>query len=166
MSRPLRYIPQQCSLVLVCNGVQDPGNLGTLIRAAAGAGADGVVLTDGCADAWGLKSLRSGMGSQLRVPVVSNVSCEEVIEMLRVRQMTMFVADGSGQSSYADVDWNQRVALVIGSEANGPSVEIMQVANEIVHVPMANNVDSLNAAVAGAVMLFEASRQRRAALKT
>lgn len=132
------------------------------MRAAAGAGVDGVMLTSGCVDAWGLKAIRSGMGAQLRLPVVSNLACSEVLDMLEKRNVLIYVADSSGDASYSEVDWNQAVALVIGSEANGPSVEMLQNATKIVRVPMANHVESLNAAVAGAVMLFEASRQRDA----
>lgn len=160
ISRPTRPLPRNASLVLVCDGVQDPGNIGTLVRAAAGAGAEGVLLTTGCADAWGLKALRAGMGAQLRIPVLPNLDWDEAERLLVDRSMDIRVADGGGREPYAGVDWTVPAALVVGSEANGPSLAALKAANVKVAVPMANGVESLNAAVAGAVILFEASRQR------
>ncbi len=165
LARPKRPLNVAATLVLVCDGVQDPGNVGTLVRAAAGAGAHGVLLTTGCADAWGLKALRSGMGAQLRLPILTNLNWTQAARLLEERSMTVCVADGGVATGYTDFDWTKPAALVVGSEANGPSAEALQAGSVAVSVPMANEVESLNAAVAGAVILFEASRQRRVARK-
>lgn len=153
--------------------MRDPGNVGTLLRAAAGAGADGVVLAPGCADPWGLKALRAGMGAQLRMPMLTGVAWPE-IEALLVADLgcSVCVADGDDAGGaegafvrrssvgYADHDWTGPSALVVGSEADGPSAEARAMATTRVSIPMANGMESLNAGVAGAVILFEASRQR------
>lgn len=153
--------------------MRDPGNVGTLLRAAAGAGADGVLLTPGCADPWGLKALRAGMGAQLRMPVVCGVGWPAIDALLRADLgCAVCVADGDDAGSarpaadrrpsvgYAQHDWTAPSALVVGSEADGPSAEAHALASARVSIPMANGMESLNAGVAGAVILFEASRQR------
>jgi RNA methyltransferase, TrmH family len=153
--------------------VRDPGNIGTLLRAAAGAGADGVILTPGCADPWGLKALRAGMGAQLRMPMLTSASWPDIEALLR-RDLgcEVCVADGDDAGSlhagferkpavsYTKYDWRGPRALVVGSEADGASAEAHALASARVSIPMANGMESLNAAVAGAVVLFEASRQR------
>lgn len=166
-------MPPAAELVLICDRVGDPGNVGTLVRAAAGAGADAVVLAPGCADAWGPKALRAGMGSQMRVPVFG-WSWEETGAFLKERGFRVCVADGEGAEGggeiarkeavgYAGVNWTQKNALIIGSEADGPGEEAHALADCRVSIPLASGTESLNAAVAGAVILFEASRQRAAA---
>lgn len=163
--------------VLVCDAVRDPGNVGTLLRAAAGAGVDGAILTAGCADAWGLKALRAGMGAQLRLPVLTGVDWPTIGTLLRDEfGCDVCVADGEDASPrggeaarvrrpavhYTKHDWVRSSALVVGSEADGPSAEAHALATTRVSIPLANGTESLNAAVAGSVILFEASRQRAA----
>lgn len=161
------------SKVLVCDSVHDPGNIGTLLRSAAGANVDGVILTSGCADVWSLKALRAGMGAQLRLPVKADVEWPVVADLLQSKfECAVCVADGDMSDSapeagnalrtlnYSDYDWTKKSALVIGSEADGPSVSAMKLASCKVSIPLARNVESLNAATAGAVILFEAIRQR------
>lgn len=177
---------------MVCDSVQDPGNVGTLLRAAAGAGVHGVILSAGCADAWGLKALRAGMGAQLRLPVLTECAWPDIRQVLLERYgCTVCVADGDSEGDsqgdskgdgddgaiealqapdvsrrkaveYWRHDWTQASALIVGSEGGGPCPEAHEIASTRVSIPMANGTESLNAAVAGAVILFEASRQRAA----
>ncbi len=159
IARPSFTLPKAGSLVLLLDSVQDPGNTGTLVRAAAGAGADAVLLTRGCADVWANKTLRAGMGAQLRIPTLSSVSWDDVDRL----NMRVCVADGGEASvDYSKVDWTIPSVLVVGSEAKGPSEEARRRADKVVRIPMHNQVESLNAAVAGSVILFEAMRQKSA----
>lgn len=179
IERPVHArIAESASFVLLCDGVKDPGNVGTLLRAAAGAGADAVVFAPGCADPWGLKALRAGMGAQLRISIHDDLDWDGIADLL-VRDLHLRVCVASGAEdtrttggiadasrlgkplSFEDYPWRERFALIIGSEADGPCKRAFDIATDIVTIPMANNVESLNAATAGAVLLFQASAARR-----
>jgi TrmH family RNA methyltransferase len=151
-------IPSMASLVLVLDGVSDPGNAGTLLRSAEAAGAGGVVFTTSSVDPYHEKVVRSAMGTHFRLPVWRDASMEEF--KVRFSSHRLYVADLSGARSYDQVDWQESSALIIGGEANGASLEAKQ-SSEGIFIPMAGNTESLNAGVAGAVILFEAARQRR-----
>lgn len=160
--KPEQKLPEQASLMLICDEVRDPGNVGTLMRSAAGAGVEVVALTDGSADAWGVKALRAGMGAQLRLCVLSGVDWEMLSKYVTEGGICVHVASAAENAvCYTDVDWTKPSALVIGSEADGPSASAVSVASSVVQIPMDGGVESLNAAMAGSVMLFEARRQRR-----
>lgn len=161
-SKPKRKLPEQVSLMLICDKVRDPGNVGTLIRSAAGAGVEVIALTEGSADAWGLKALRAGMGAQLRLCILSGVDWETLTDYVVKREIRLHVASaGEGSVCYTDVDWTKPSGLVIGSESEGPSSSAAKIADSIVQIPMNGGVESLNAAMAGSIILFEARRQRR-----
>lgn len=148
-------------LVLVLDGVGDPGNAGTLLRSAAGAGAGLVLFGPETVDAFSPKVLRAGMGSHFRIPVRQGATWAEVARQWGAERQ-LFVADAEAPVYYDAVDWRQPSALIIGSEAHGPSPEALALAQPIA-IPMQGAVESLNAGVAGSVILFEAARQRRAA---
>ncbi|KAJ8903388.1 hypothetical protein NDN08_004496 [Rhodosorus marinus] len=153
--------PAQPSLVLALDRLSDPGNVGTLIRTAAGAGAHAVFLTKGSADPFGLKTLRAGMGAQFRIPVLPNWEWSDIESYSRERGLALIVADGSGDVRHYSYDWKEPSMLVVGAEADGPSEEVLKSADCCVSIPLAeDSAESLNAAVAGAVILFEAQRQR------
>src|SRR4051812_24410198 len=146
-------------LVLVLDRLRDPGNLGTLLRSAAGAGVTGVYLTPESVDPWNPKVVRAGMGAHFRVPVFP-LDAQRSVELqssLPVRA----VAQASAARTYDTIDWTGPVALVIGGETEGVSPALGRWATDEVSIPLQGGVESLNAAVAGAVMLFEAARQRR-----
>jgi TrmH family RNA methyltransferase len=153
------------SLVLVVDGVRDPGNVGTLIRTAAAAGCAAVVTTAGAADAFSPKVVRAAMGMHFHVPVVADVSWDWLGPALSVLP-AIYGTDMAGAVPYDGVDWNVGAALVIGHEDHGLSDEARAWCRTTVAIPMAPGVESLNAAVSGAVILFEATRQRRAARRT
>jgi TrmH family RNA methyltransferase len=147
-------------LVLVLDRLRDPGNLGTLLRAAAGAGVNAVYLSPATVDPWNPKVVRAGMGAHFRIPLLPLDS--ETQESLRERLPRRVIASATATRPYDAVDWTGPAALVVGGEAEGVSPEMEAWGTEQVGIPLAHDVESLNAAVAGAVILFEAARQRRA----
>ncbi len=154
---------QQPVLLLVADRLQDPGNLGTVIRSAAASGAGGVVLLPGTVDATNPKALRAAMGAYFRLPVVE-VGFPELLAMLRNNGTRLLSTAGGGTAvPYDQVDWRRPAAVVIGNEGAGVAADIMAAADGAVTVPMAAGVESLNAAVAMSVIFFEAARQRRVA---
>ena len=148
-------------LILVAAGLQDPGNLGTLIRSAEAFGATGVVTTPGTVSAWNQKALRASAGSLFRVPVVS-VGLEELTG-LKVQGLVLMAAvaeDSYGAVEAQDALFVGASALLIGNEGAGLSEELLGMADIRVTIPCPGRVESLNAAVAGSLLLYEASRQR------
>lgn len=147
------------TLALVLDGVQDPGNVGTLLRSAEAAGADLVICLCGTADVWSPKVVRAGMGAHFRLPLLVDVQWNDVATHV-APLTTIYAATQTAPQTYDQVDWRQAVALVVGNEANGVSTDTLACAQQIT-IPMQGAVESLNAAIAGSVMLFEAARQRR-----
>jgi TrmH family RNA methyltransferase len=159
-------LPAGARLVLVLDNVGDPGNVGTLVRGAAGFGADAVVTLGGCADAWSPKALRSAMGGTFRIPIVEADEWPALRAALEAARLGIFAADGAADAAdYAALDWRAPCALVIGSEAHGLSAavraDVAAGAIGAVAIPMAASLESLNAAMAGTVLLAECARQRR-----
>lgn len=152
---PTPYLPRQPRSVLILDNVREPGNVGGLLRTAAAAGTELVILSPGCADPYNNKVLRSGMGAHFRIPVVE-ATWEEIVGYCEPLQV--YLAAGDGEVSYDQVNWRERWALVIGSEAHGISSAI---SGTRIRIPMAAATESLNAMVAAAVILFEAQRQLR-----
>lgn len=153
-------------LILIAAGLQDPGNMGTLVRSAEAFGASGVLATPGTVSAWNQKALRASVGSVFRVPVVA-VALEDVAA-LKARGVRLLAAVGTdeyGTKAAQDVDFTGACAVMIGNEGAGLAAEWMDVANERVTIPCPGAVESLNAAVAGSLLLYEASRQRASAKK-
>ncbi len=159
--QPRHPLPPSPWMVLVLDGLQDPGNAGTLIRSAAAAGADGVLFGPGSVDPYNEKVLRAAMGAHFRLPVLSLDRWESLWELL-ASPRPLYIADPAGHAVYDRVDWTQPGVLVVGGEAHGPSAPVRAMGIPVA-IPMARNTESLNAAVAGSVILFEAARQRRRA---
>jgi TrmH family RNA methyltransferase len=150
------------ALILVAVGLQDPGNLGTLVRSAEAFGATGVLTTPGTVGAWNQKALRASVGSVFRVPVVAVDASE--IEGLKRRGVRLIAAVGvedAGVVAAPEMDFTAACALMIGNEGNGLAAEWMEMCDAQVTIPCPGAVESLNAAVAGSLLLYEASRQRR-----
>ena len=146
-------------LSLIVDGLQDPGNLGTLLRSAAAAGVDQVILLPGVTDPWAPKVMRAGMGAHYRVAIRQGRDLAQASEWLGTCQL--FLADASAPVSYAAVDWTPPSALIVGGEAHGAAAARHWPGVRTVAIPMSAQVESLNAAVAASVILFEALRQRR-----
>lgn len=147
-------------LVVVAAGVRDPGNLGSLLRTAEAAGATGLLTLRGGADPFRDKAVRGAMGSVFRLPVRHGLEAAAIVDFARRHQLRLVVADGGGNRSPAEADLRGPTALVIGAEAAGVPAELLAAADDLVRIPLRPPVDSLNAAVAAGVLLFEAQRQR------
>jgi len=150
-------------LVLVAAGVQNPGNVGALVRTAEAAGATGAYLAAGCADPFSWKALRGSMGSAFRLPVVRGLEVKEALARVRQRGLTVIAAATGGETPYEDVDLTGPAAILVGSEGSGLAPDWERAADRRVRIPMAPPVESLNVGVAAALLLFEAARQRRKA---
>ena len=149
------------SLILVAAGLQDPGNLGTLVRSAEAFGASGVLTTPGTVSAWNQKALRASVGSVFRMPVVGVTVTE--IEGLKGRGIRLIAAVGAddfGVIEAQEMDFTSACALMIGSEGAGLAAEWIEMCDARVTIPYPGPVESLNAAVAGSLLLYEANRQR------
>lgn len=147
--------------LLVLDNLQDPGNLGTIVRAAEAAGVTGIIMSRDCVDIYNPKTIRSTMGSVFRVPFAYAENLSEVILELRERQIKCYAAHLEGACAYDRVDYRGGSAFLIGNEGNGLRKEIAGCADQYVKIPMCGQVESLNAAVAASVLMFEAARQRR-----
>jgi len=152
-----RHIP----LVLGVDAVQDPGNLGTMLRSAEAAGATGVVALRGCVDPFGPKTLRGSMGSAFRLPICSDLGSEELMAACASNSLRPVATSAEGELSYTDFDWSQPTLLILGNEGSGVSRELMDQCSQRIRIPLCPPVESLNVASAAAVILFEAARQRR-----
>jgi RNA methyltransferase, TrmH family len=149
------------SLIVVLAGIQDPGNLGTIIRSAEAFGADGVICLPGTVNAWNPKAMRSSAGSVFRLPVLS-VGEDEMLKQLRGYGVRVLAATVQGAQPADLVDLAEPIALVIGNEGNGVPADLTTKADGVVTIPCPGPVESLNAAVAASVLLYEAARQRSA----
>jgi TrmH family RNA methyltransferase len=149
--------PPGPSLSLVVDGLRDPGNLGTILRSANAAGVEQVILAPKTVDPYNPKVVRGAMGAHFRLPIVA-LSWPEIVETLASVQVLL--ADARAKRAYYEVNWTQPSALIIGGEAYGASQEAMELATATIAIPMHGGAESLNAAVAASVILFEAARQR------
>lgn len=152
------------SLLIIAAGLQDPGNLGTLIRSAEAFGATAVLTTPGTVSQWNQKALRASSGSVFRVPVVAITSAD--IPAWKSRGLRIFAAvadDPANQNAVplANAALTEPCALMIGNEGAGLSADLLALADERISIPMPGPVESLNAAIAGSLLLYEASRQRQ-----
>lgn len=148
-------------LIVVLAGIQDPGNLGTIIRSAEAFGAAGVVCLPGTVNAWNPKAVRASAGSVFRLPVLS-VGEEEMLEQLRDARVRVLATTAGGAQPADLTDLAEPVALVIGNEGNGVPMDLAAKAHGAITIPCPGPVESLNAAVAASVLLYEAARQRSA----
>jgi len=148
-------------LVLVAVGIQNPGNVGALLRVAEAAGATGAYLAEGCADPFAWKALRGSMGSAFRLPHARRIAAREALARLGDRGIATFAATSAAGERYDQVDLTRPVALVVGSEGAGLHEDLLARASARVTIPMRGAVESLNVAVAAGILLFEAARQRR-----
>lgn len=147
--------------LLVLERIQDPGNLGTMIRAGEGAGVTGVIMDQDTVDIYNPKVIRSTMGSIYRVPFLYVSDLKESINLLKQQSIQIYAAHLNGNLNYDQVDYQCAAGFLIGNEANGLSPEITDLADCLVRIPMAGQVESLNAAIAASILIYEVARQRR-----
>ena len=151
--------------VVVLSEIQDPGNVGTILRSAEAFGATGVVATRGTADPWSPKAIRASAGSALRLPLLRGMAIPALIAQLRLHQIKIY-STGAGRSKGAvDIESVPRSpsAIFIGNEGAGLPAEVLNAADGILSIPLASTVESLNAGVAASILLYEISRIRRKA---
>lgn len=148
-------------LLLVLDNLQDPGNLGTIVRTAEGAGVTGIIMSRDCVDIYNPKTIRSTMGSIYRMPFVYEENLVDAISKLKEKNILTYAAHLEGTCSYDEADYLEGSAFFIGNEGNGLRKEVADCANQYIKIPMCGEVESLNAAIAASVLMFEAARQRR-----
>lgn len=156
---PALALPSIPTLTLLLDQVREPGNAGALVRAAEAAGVEQVIFGPGTVDPFNDKVLRAAMGAHFRLPLVACADWECVVRRLPPGQ-PLYLADGHATLHYDQVDWRQPSVLAVGSEASGATAAVRALATPVA-IPMCGRTESLNAAIAGAVILFEAARQRR-----
>jgi len=155
---PASSLPRPLTWTLVLDGLRDPGNLGTILRSALAAGVEWVATTPGTVDVYSPKVVRAGMGAHFRLSLSVDQPWHTLAETLA--GMSVLLADAHEGSPYWEVDWRRPTALVVGGEAEGAAPAASRLAAGHVMIPMRQDVESLNAAVAASVLLFEAVRQR------
>lgn len=146
---------------LVLENLQDPGNMGTIFRTAEGAGVDGIFLSKDCVDLYNPKVIRSTMGSIYRMPFLYVDSVTDIVEELKKKKIRVFAAHLKGKNSYDGEDYLSGTAFMIGNEGNGLTDELASKADCYVKIPMQGKVESLNAAMAAGILMYEVNRQRR-----
>lgn len=149
-----------CPLLMVLENLQDPGNLGTIIRTGEGAGVTGVILGAGTVDVYNPKTIRATMGSVYRVPFAYSEDLASLVGRMRERGIRTYAARLDGRMLYGGFSFRQGTAFLIGSEGSGLTRALSDAADEYLRIPMSGQVESLNAAVAAALLMYEARRQR------
>ncbi len=152
---PFKTVP----LLVVCDGISDPGNIGTIIRACDAAGADAVLLTPGTCDAFMPKAVRASAGSILTIPVLS-ASVAELLSFLEERRMRLYAADVHASQSLYETDFRVPAAIAFGNEAHGIGAELLKKADLRFRIPVIGRAESLNVAMAASISVYEAVRQR------
>lgn len=145
---------------LLLENLQDPGNLGTIVRTGEGAGVRGIIMTADTVDIFNPKTIRSTMGSVYRVPFIYVETLTEVVEKMKEKNIPVYAAHLKGQKNYYEFDYRKGCAFLIGNEGNGLKKETADLADDYLKIPMQGQVESLNAAIAASVLMYEAYRQR------
>lgn len=153
--------PGKTAHLMILETIQDPGNLGTIVRAGEGAGITGIIMDANTADIYNPKVIRSTMGSAYRVPFVYVEDLKETLLQLKEKGIHLYAAHLNGRNNYDREDYTGNIGFLIGNEASGLSEEIAAMADTYIKIPMLGEVESLNAAVAASVLMFETARQRR-----
>lgn len=154
-------LPADLNFILICDAIQDPGNLGTIFRTADAANVQAVLVAPKSADIYSPKVIRSGMGAHFHLPI-RQVDWEKINEICKLptNPLNVYVANANALLSCWEADLRQPYALVVGSEAHGPGQEALQLADHAIKIPMPGNSESLNAAIATSIIIFETIRQR------
>ena len=147
--------------LLCLENIQDPGNLGTMFRTAEGAGMSGVVLSSGCVDLFNPKVVRSTMGAMFRVPFYICESMSEEMKQLQNQSFHFYAAHLQGKKNFREETYDGRIGILIGNEANGLSDEVTALADKKVIIPMEGELESLNAAVSAALLMYEVQRNKQ-----
>lgn len=159
------YAPSESGLILILNGVSDPGNLGTIIRSSAAAGVSAILMEEGCVDLYNPKVIRSTMGAVAKIPIFQGLTHEKILSFLDKYQITAYIADMTKAISYDELPTDRLVAVVLGNEGHGISDDWRSLGLFGVMIPMDNGVESLNVAMAAGIIAFDYQRKLRKNLK-
>lgn len=146
---------------ILLEDIQDPGNLGTIIRCGEGAGVEGIILTGNTADLYNPKTIRATMGSVYRMPVFVTESIAQTVETMKEQGFAVYAAHLCANKDYDAISYEGKHAFLIGNEGNGLKEETAQLATEYIRIPMEGRVESLNAAIASSLLMYESYRHRR-----
>lgn len=149
-------------LLVILHGINNPVNVGAILRTAEAAGATGVITTKGTADPFSPKSLRGAMGSAFRLPIWAEAQYENAVAWCRAQNIQTVSSDAGAKVGYLEFDWQKPTALIMGAESAGLTAQELAVADSSVSIPMQSATESLNVAVAAGILLYEANRQRAA----
>ncbi len=153
--------PDKPDFILILDAIRDPGNVGTILRTASAAGVNAVLMAPETADPFSPKVLRAGMGAQLKLPVRQS-SWEQISSLIRIQPgMRTLLADTGDRTSLWDENLTGAIALIVSNEANGPSPAARDLSDSIISIPMPGEAESLNAAIAASLLIYEVVRQRR-----
>ena len=150
---------EEKQIFLVLDGLSDPGNMGTIIRTAEGAGVSGIIMNKECVDIYNPKVTRSTMGSVFRVPFIIEETLNEAIELLKNSGVVTYAAHLNGSEYFSQDNLSGSVAIFIGNEARGLSENVSNMADKLIKIPMEGKLESLNASVAAAILMYEAKRK-------
>ncbi|BBB92837.1 MAG TPA: RNA methyltransferase [Methylomusa anaerophila] len=148
-------------LLVILDGVQDPGNAGTIIRTADAAGCTGVVMLKGSVDVFCTKATRAAMGSLFHLPIVEGIAPEELVPKLHQNGILLYVTSLEGANMYYEANFRMPAAIMFGNEGSGISRELLDIAQTRLNIPLYGKAESLNVSVAAGIILYEAVRQRR-----
>lgn len=151
---------QREPLIVVCDGIQDPGNLGTIVRSAYAAEAAGLLLTRGCVDVYSPKVVRSAVGALFEMPLLYDLAHDECLKLLADKQIPLRICEASAPNVYCQADYTKACAIALGNEARGICAEFSAAAADSVSIPMRIGSESLNVGVSAGIILCEAYRQR------
>lgn len=152
-------VKSKSRLFLLLEDINDPGNLGTILRTSEAAGVRGIIMSRNTVDIYNPKVVRSTMGAIFRMPFTYTESMEETIELLKSNGIRIYAAHLKGKEEYYRKDYRQPTAFIIGNESNGISEAVAQQADELIKIPMLGRVESLNAACAATILMYEVMRQ-------
>lgn len=158
---PEMLLKSKTPLLVLLEDIQDPGNLGTILRAGEGAGIDGVIMTKDTVDIFNPKVIRATMGSIYRVPFYYTSDIRGTVSMLKGQGIHVYAAHLDDSVCYDEPDYTLGTAFLIGNEGNGLQRDTADAATQYIKIPMAGKVESLNAAVATSILMYEAAKQRK-----
>lgn len=156
-----QMLKDESPCLLLLDSLQDPGNLGTIIRTAEAAGVTGIIMNKTTVDIYNPKTIRSTMGSIYRVPFIYVDNLVDSVERMQKRGVFVYAAHLKGSVDYDKISYKKGTAFLIGNEGNGISEELSEKADQYIKIPMLGQIESLNAAVAASLLVYEAYRQRR-----
>ncbi|AUG57226.1 MAG TPA: 23S rRNA (guanosine(2251)-2'-O)-methyltransferase RlmB [Ruminiclostridium sp.] len=156
----LEEMVNENNFLVVLDAIQDPGNMGTIIRTADAAGATGVVLSEGCVDVYNPKVLRSTMGSVFHVPIYNSKDILKDLKYFKEKKIMICASHLEGETAYFNLENVDNVAIVIGNEARGIRDDIKDISDVLVKIPMKGRAESLNASIAAGLLIFEIMRKR------